>query len=55
MIDEFLEKAGYSKDNEKSRAMAKVVQFMVDEEIIEVLTYQRFINLVYQLRKVVFI
>ena len=54
-IQDFFAKAEYPKDDERAKQIAEVIDFMVDKGILKDLAYQRFINLMYQLRKVIFI
>ena len=56
LLDEYYVKARFPAGDERSKQMFHVVKFMVKKKIInEELTYQRFVNLIMQLRKAVFI
>lgn len=54
-IAEYVKKAEFDKADERSPKMAAVIDWMVGRGIMELPPYQRFVSLVYQLRKIVFI
>ena len=55
LIKEYYDKAQYPPDNDRYRALAEAVSFMVDQGMLPGLTYQRFVRIMYDLRKIVYV
>jgi len=59
LIKEYYDKAQYQAmaqpDSDRYKAAAEAISFMVDQGMLPGLTYQRFVRIMYDLRKIVYV